>query len=103
MAFSSTNLSRLSRLRPASFICDNHLKNTLPEKFAFFCKPVSVETRYNLSTATLPNELPPPAKFIKLSEGTPEDFKITQDIFSKVASTENTVNRWISMVEVRMP
>ena len=46
------------------------------------------------------NELPPPAKFIKLSEGTPDDFKAAQEHFSRVASTTNTVDRWINMIEV---
>ena len=46
------------------------------------------------------NDLPPPAKFIKLSEGTMEDFKAAQEHFSKVASTKNTVDRWINMIEV---
>ena len=48
------------------------------------------------------NALPLPAKFIKLSEGTMEDFKAAQDHFSRVASIENTVNRWINMIEVRL-
>ena len=46
------------------------------------------------------NDLPPPAKFIKLSEGTMEDFKAAQEHFSKVASTKNTVDRWVNMIEV---
>ena len=46
------------------------------------------------------NELPPPAKFIKLSEGTADDFKAAQEHFSRVASTTNTVDRWINMIEV---
>ena len=44
-------------------------------------------------------ELPPPAKFIKLSEGTTEDFKAAQEHFSRVASTENTVDKWLNMME----
>ena len=44
-------------------------------------------------------ELPPPAKFIKLSEGTTEDFKAAQEHFSRVASTENTVDKWLNMIE----
>ena len=50
-------------------------------------------------TRTEVKELPPPAKFIKLSEGTTEDFKAAQEHFSRVASTENTVDKWLSMIE----
>ena len=46
------------------------------------------------------SELPPPAQFIKLSEGTLEDFKAAQEHFSRVASTKNTVDRWMNMIEV---
>ena len=54
----------------------------------------------HLATQPNVNELPPPAKFIKLSEGTVEDFKAAQEHFSIVASTKNTVDRWINMIEV---
>ena len=54
----------------------------------------------NFATEVNINELPPPAKFIKLSEGTMGDFKAAQEHFSRVASTENTVDRWINMIEV---
>ena len=50
-------------------------------------------------TQTEVKELPPPAKFIKLSEGTTEDFKAAQEHFSRVASTENTVDKWLNMIE----
>ena len=50
-------------------------------------------------TRTEVKELPPPAKFIKLSEGTTEDFKAAQEHFSRVASTENTVDKWLNMIE----
>ena len=50
-------------------------------------------------TQTEAKELPPPAKFIKLSEGTTEDFKAAQEHFSRVASTENTVDKWLNMIE----
>ena len=46
------------------------------------------------------SELPPPAQFIKLSDGTFEDFKAAQEHFSRVASTNNTVDRWMNMIEV---
>ena len=54
----------------------------------------------NYATEVNLNELPPPAKFIKLSEGTMEDFKAAQEHFSRVASTKNTVDRWMNMLEV---
>ena len=54
----------------------------------------------NFATDVNINDLPPPAKFIKLSEGTMGDFKAAQEHFSRVASTENTVDRWINMIEV---
>ena len=54
----------------------------------------------NFATEVNLNEHPPPAKFIKLSEGTKEDFKAAQEHFSKVASTKNTVDRWMNMLEV---
>ena len=57
-------------------------------------------TQRNFATEVNLNELPPPAKFIKLSEGTMEDFKAAQEHFSKVASTKNTVDRWMNMLEV---
>ena len=59
------------------------------------------KTQKCFSSQTELHELPPPAKFIKLSEGTPDDFKAAQEHFSRVASIDKTVERWINMIEVR--
>ena len=57
-------------------------------------------THRKYATEVNVSELPPPAQFIKLSEGTFEDFKAAQEHFSRVASTNNTVDRWMNMIEV---
>ena len=71
-----------------------------PQTVATFNESHNGTNQRSYATEVNIHDLPPPAKFIKLSEGTMEDFKAAQEHFSRVASTENTVDRWINMIEV---
>ena len=94
-AFSMSLMSPL-RLKLSVKIFNKHLKQQQNKCVSLVFD--SGNKRF-FETQTEVKELPPPAKFIKLSEGTTEDFKAAQEHFSRVASTENTVDKWLNMIE----
>ena len=97
MAAFSMSLMRPLRSKLSVKIFNEHLKQRHLDKGVSLVFDSSNKRFFDTQTEVI--KLPPPAKFIKLSEGTTEDFKAAQEHFSRVASTENTVDKWLNMIE----
>ena len=91
MASIAAKVCKVNCIKPCSFILNNAKGSFFDKTCTSKVASLGLVTNRNRSTAAASedvsldmNELPPPAKFIKLSEGTAEDFKATQLHFSKV-------------------